>query len=505
MKFPSSVYSSTTLMLLIVLVSLMAGYFLVEHDRISLIYFGDAVSHLVRTRQITDSLEPGLLNLGTVWLPLPHLILLPAAAIDHLFYSGIAGAVIGIPLLAGTCALLFSILFTLTNSRPASFIVALLFGLNPNIVYIALTPMNELSLLFFVTLGAYALQRWLHSEKDQWMILCSAAVLCATLCRYEAWILDPFISMIALSHGIVRWREGRKSAAFTMVLAVMICSSGILFWFGWNWIVYDDPLKFLHWTYSVGTDAVRIALNENPLDILVLFGKAILWIFGPMMIVSGFFIFLFLKKIPPWKRTAPLLLFLVLPLIFNLAAVFAGYVQMDEWWWNWRFVLTAGLFLSAASALVLSEFMVRFKSVVVNTVMIVLFVAIPIVQLTVPSIGTVLFKDAKKSFNDQSRSTVSVGEEIGTRYESGTVSLLTGYGYGQRIMISSRLPLKTFIIHYFPSDSLPNVSGRYMIVGKERGSESVEFSTYWTLNKVKITSSYTIVSESNSFVLLQHR
>ena len=39
--------------------------------------YGDAVAHLGIARRILDSRNPGLVQLGSVWLPLPHLLMLP--------------------------------------------------------------------------------------------------------------------------------------------------------------------------------------------------------------------------------------------------------------------------------------------------------------------------------------------------------------------------------------------------------------------------------------------
>ena len=130
------------LAILLVVVSCTAGIVLYLVDRHSFLYFGDAVSHIVRARQFFDSQRPGFHNIGTVWLPLPHLLLLPLVAIDALFYSGIAGPLVGIPCLVGTGILVFLIVWRITGSPPIAFLSGCLFGLNPNLVYMALTPMN---------------------------------------------------------------------------------------------------------------------------------------------------------------------------------------------------------------------------------------------------------------------------------------------------------------------------------------------------------------------------
>ncbi|HEU5451825.1 MAG TPA: hypothetical protein VFU76_07570 [Terriglobales bacterium] len=43
----------------------------------ALLLYGDAVAHINIARRVFDSRTPGPLQLGTVWLPLPHLLILP--------------------------------------------------------------------------------------------------------------------------------------------------------------------------------------------------------------------------------------------------------------------------------------------------------------------------------------------------------------------------------------------------------------------------------------------
>src|SRR6185369_3120442 len=57
-----------------------------------LLLYGDAVAHLNIARRIIDSRTPGLLQLGTVWLPLPHLLMLPFVAFRWLWQTGIGGS-----------------------------------------------------------------------------------------------------------------------------------------------------------------------------------------------------------------------------------------------------------------------------------------------------------------------------------------------------------------------------------------------------------------------------
>ena len=54
----------------------------------------DAIAHVNKARGLFDNIEPGLRQLGTVWLPLPHILAAPLAAIDPLWRSGAAGSLL---------------------------------------------------------------------------------------------------------------------------------------------------------------------------------------------------------------------------------------------------------------------------------------------------------------------------------------------------------------------------------------------------------------------------
>src|SRR3984957_343328 len=57
-----------------------------------LLLYGDAVAHLGIARLILDSHNPGLVQLGGVWLPLPHLLMLPFVQKLEWWQNGLAGA-----------------------------------------------------------------------------------------------------------------------------------------------------------------------------------------------------------------------------------------------------------------------------------------------------------------------------------------------------------------------------------------------------------------------------
>ena len=107
-----------------------------------LLLYGDAVAHLGIARRLMDSLNPGIRQIGSVWLPFPHLLMMPFAARMAWWQNGIAGA---IPSMA--CYILsVAGLWRLSRYwlRPAGAVVAtLFFALNPGLLYMQTTAMNE--------------------------------------------------------------------------------------------------------------------------------------------------------------------------------------------------------------------------------------------------------------------------------------------------------------------------------------------------------------------------
>ena len=108
-----------------------------------LLYFGDAEAHLNIARRITDSQTPGYDQLGTYWLPLTHVLMLPFARVDEWWCRGIAASFApGICFVIGG-TFLFAAARRILGSTPAAAAAAALTALNPNLLYLQSTAMTE--------------------------------------------------------------------------------------------------------------------------------------------------------------------------------------------------------------------------------------------------------------------------------------------------------------------------------------------------------------------------
>jgi hypothetical protein len=126
------------------------------YQRRYILYYGDAEAHLNIARRMVDSRTPGYDQVGTVWLPLLHWLLVPFARVDALWVNGLAGAIPSAIafLLSGT--FLYAAANRIFDCPSAALAATGLFALNPNVLYMQSIPMTEsvfsaclLGLLYF--------------------------------------------------------------------------------------------------------------------------------------------------------------------------------------------------------------------------------------------------------------------------------------------------------------------------------------------------------------------
>src|SRR3990167_8012762 len=131
----------------------------------TIVAYGDAESHLNIAKRVVDSLTPGAAQLGGIWLPLPHVLLTPLVYFDFLWRSGLAGSIVSGIAFVVAAVFLFKLVRLLTANRYAAFVAALVFLLNPNLLYLQATPMTELPLIAFFILSTYFFLKYLRSRK----------------------------------------------------------------------------------------------------------------------------------------------------------------------------------------------------------------------------------------------------------------------------------------------------------------------------------------------------
>jgi len=163
----------------VVLGVLSAGAIAFFYSQGCLLYYGDATAHINVARRILDSRTPGWEQVGTVWLPLPHLLMVPFVGFDTLWMTGLAGS---IP--CGFCFVLAGVLLFLSARRVfadgiAAATACLLLALNPNLLYLQAIPMTEALFLACVAALLYATVRFRETQSWGAVVAAGACVAVA--------------------------------------------------------------------------------------------------------------------------------------------------------------------------------------------------------------------------------------------------------------------------------------------------------------------------------------
>ncbi len=230
-----------------------------------LLLYGDAVAHLGIARRVVDTRNPGLQQLGGVWLPLPHLVLLPFVQNMQWWQNGLAGA---------WPSMAFYILGAIAFYRLArrlmvprwAFAATAFYLLNPNLLYLATTAMTEplflaiLLWLVLLTLEAVAAirSRALVALGPR-LLGIALLILAAVYTRYDGWILGAAV-WLTLTILLVRHREVLRHIAPAYVVFTLITVAGPISWFVYNHVYAHDWLDFMRGPYS----AYQIDLRTKP-------------------------------------------------------------------------------------------------------------------------------------------------------------------------------------------------------------------------------------------------
>jgi len=207
------------------------------------LYYGDAQAHLSISRSLIDSRTPGYEQLGTVWLPVLHVICLPFVGNDFLWSTGLAGT---IPV--AFCFVWAGLFFYLAardvyRSSLAAMVVVGCFTLNPNILYLASIPMTEVVFLAGLSTLLFALFRFRETQNSYLIALGVCASWWMSLTRYDGWFLIPFASLgFAVFARRYRWLMFIGFGALAALAPA--------YWLAHNWWETSNPLDFYNGPYS---------------------------------------------------------------------------------------------------------------------------------------------------------------------------------------------------------------------------------------------------------------
>lgn len=507
-------------------IGLVVAIFLYLADNYSLLYYGDAISHLIGARKMVDWMDPGIHQLGTVWLPLPHFLLLPFSLVDSFFTSGFAGLAISLPLHALTSVLIYKIVKEHVGNSNVGIIGAFLYAVNPSLIYLGITAMTEAPFMLFFVAFAYYLQKWINdgassielsnskekslicNYKIKYLLLASIFISLATLCRYEAWILVlVFVPYIFVS---VLRKQVTPQYKILVILISLISFTGISVWLGWNASVYGDPLEFANAEfYAASSQALERTTRDNlflqPLNVIAIYGMNVAALYGPVLLVFTLLGYVnhFKEKSKRKKRTVFYAFLSIIPL-FTIITLVIGIGEMNQWWFNSRFAAFIAPLVILLTSSFIANTVLQTKKKYYVIVIIVLFA----VYGSIPALGAVTFLDAKGGYiYEWNPSAFETGEFLKSEYADGNIMIMTGSMQAHKIMISSGIHLKQFddIIEsqtWKRSFKEPWLYDKWIIIGKEPDSDSIVPAKYWEERMDALKTYYNVEFENQYYTIL---
>jgi hypothetical protein len=242
-------------------VSITSFLFYLRHG--DLLLYGDAVAHINIARRVFDSRTPGLLQLGTVWLPLPHLLMVPFLISDWGWQTGIGGSIASLVAYVLGAVGIFRLLRGTIGfpSHPdaavrfAAWIATLIYVVNPNLIYLQTTAMTE---PIYLTLFIWAVVHFSEFVQERGktddeagasssssLVKCGFCLMAACLTRYDGWFLA---AIICLAFCAVFVQVGASRRGFRNL--VLLAAAAPVFWLGYNALVYRNALEFANGPYS---------------------------------------------------------------------------------------------------------------------------------------------------------------------------------------------------------------------------------------------------------------
>jgi len=477
-----------TLVVVLTIVSIYAFYVFYTNG-VGLAY-NDARSHLNIGRRVVEGLKPGFAQLGSVWLPLPHLLMVPTIWNDFMWHTGLAGAIVSMISFVAVSICIYLMLRELGAGLLGRVIGVVVFAANLNTLYLQSTAMTELLLLATMTIGAYEFLLWYKTYDNTRLIKASFWIMLASLVRYDGWFLMLWAAGLIfiriffeeefetnnfkqpLRYYLRKLKTKFSEIEGKLVLFLTLAAFGIFLWVLWNLVIFKDPLYFILGPFSAKAQQDQLekaGVLQTKFDLFL--SLKFYWYatvynsnsYALLLGIGGLIISFFDKKLKTVVKIGALVL--LSPFIFNVIALFFGHSVLfiaglsGTSWFNIRY----GIMMLPSIAVFAGFFIDRLKHLrmpLVGTLLFVLFISLY-------SGDAVTIDDARFGSSQKNVSEVSSWLFKNAGNKKGYV--LISAASHDAIIFSSGLPMKRFIhegtgLYWKSATSIPDRWARWIIM-----------------------------------------
>jgi len=193
---------------------------------------GDAWSRVGNAYYVLYSRDPHLAAIGFVWNPLPSIAVMPLlpfkAFWPDIVATGFAASIVSAVCMTASVWQIHGIALDWGVRRSARILVAVLFGLNPMILYYGANGMSEAMFILTLVVTVRYLGRWAQNGETVPLVVAAMALAAAYMTRYEAVVATAggagavvLISALRRS-GPLRDRVGEGLADAVVLLAPFV-------------------------------------------------------------------------------------------------------------------------------------------------------------------------------------------------------------------------------------------------------------------------------------------
>lgn len=428
-------------------ISILSFLWILFHHNI--ILYADTTSHLNIARRIVDSKTPGFAQLGSSWLPLFHLLLLPFAANDFLYRSGIAGYCVNSILFIVVGLFFYKILLYLFPQRKLlTLLLTILFCLNANLLYFQTTAMGEMLLIATSLAGTYYLIKYIADTcSTANLTLAAFFVFLSSLNRYEGWFLACAEVAFVFIYIILKDKNYKRAEGKTVLFGALALL-GIITWLVYNLAIFHDPLNFIHDTYTAaGQQKVLYArgllqTKHNLIRSIQTFSFAISDVSGIILsvltIIAGMWYVIRSRKVV----YLPILLFFIAMIFFEVLTLYLGItaIYVEQLYPNHLFNIRYALFVYPGMFLFVSVFILSQKRKVLITILLI-FLTLQNMLLVFPN-EPLTIKEGKALYGTD-LGMVGAANYLHRHYRGGNI--LASSGAVDPIFLFSEIPMKDFI------------------------------------------------------------
>jgi len=256
--------------------------FLYYFYRGEILLYGDAVAHINIARRVIDSREPGIAQLGTVWLPMPHILQLPFIWMDPLWRTGSGGSIPSMIAYVLGAVGIFRLLRARTTAYTAWVGFAIFAG-NPSLLYMQSTAMTESIFLGAMIWSAFYADEFrralfppaygygVSAVIPAWRAVerCGMCLGVAIFTRYDGWVYAAIVGLLNITI-FIRWYQTQTASpqlrrvSRSLASFIVFCALLPVFWLAHNYHISQRPLDWFNGPYSAKAIEARTSHPGSP-------------------------------------------------------------------------------------------------------------------------------------------------------------------------------------------------------------------------------------------------